>query len=176
MIKVILISKAREELTQWKKQLKLEKWPVHNSTSLSDNRCMQERVGCSVLKDKNKRSVVKKGIGIPYQYFGTSVHKTFTFNLQQNDEIQVGAYPSRQFVDSELPFENGGNKVSQTSGYFKRDIKYFFKYQIMITTEHLLGFLIIKQTGNQGVKRTSQSKSYFQKFSKKFTRGYGKQG
>lgn len=71
---------------------------------------MQERVGCSVLKDKNRRSVVKEGIGIPYQYFGTSVHKTFTFNFQQNDEIQVGAYPNRQFVDPELPFEMEGTK------------------------------------------------------------------
>ena len=63
-----------------------------------------------MLKDKNMRSVVKEGIGIPYQYFVTSVHKTFTFNLQQNDEIQVGAYPSRQFVDPELPLKMEGTK------------------------------------------------------------------
>ena len=178
MIKVTLKPMASEELIQWKEQLKPGKWPVHNSTSLSENsanRCMQERVRRSVSRDKNRRFVVKEGTGIPYPYFGTSVSKACTFNLQQNDEIQVGAYSSREFGSLESSFGNGGNKESQTSGYFKQDIKYLFKHQIMITAEYLPKYLIIRQTGNQEVNRTWQSKSYIQKYSKKVTREEDKQ-
>ena len=51
--------------------------------------------------------MVKEGTGIPYKYLGASSHKVCTFNLQQNDEVQVSAYPGTQFECSELPFENG---------------------------------------------------------------------
>ena len=69
--------------------------------------------GCSVAKDKDRRPVVKEGIGILYKSFGAISHKICNSNLQQNDEFQVSTYSHRQSRYLKLPLENRGTKIQE---------------------------------------------------------------
>ena len=120
MAKVTLNTLAKEELAYWIYNLELSNGPALPDTSA--NRCIQERVERSVPKDENRESVIKEETRMSYQFYGTSSHKAGIIDLQQNDEVQVSAYSSRQFNGPELPFENGGNKESVTPNIFKRDM------------------------------------------------------
>ena len=82
------------------KKFRIKQWPGHYSltASLTDtnaDRCFQERLGCSVPRNKNWGPVVKEGTRISYKSFTTFSNKICTSNLQQNDEFQISTYPSR---------------------------------------------------------------------------------
>ena len=71
------------------------------SESLSDTnagRCFQERLRCSVSRDKNWGTVVKEEKGVSYKSFRSFSNKICTSNLQQNDEYTIYIIQYIQYI------------------------------------------------------------------------------
>ena len=104
------------------------------SDSLADTnagRCFQERLRCSVSRDKNWGPVVKEKKGVSYKSFRSFSNKICTSNLQQNDEYTIYIYntiytiyiyTSRQPNCLELPLKDGRGNESRTSQSFEGDL------------------------------------------------------
>ena len=112
------------------KKFRINQWSGHYSPSLTDtnaDRCFQERLGCSVSRDKNWGPVVKERTGVSFKSFRTFSNEICTSNLQQNDEFQISTYPSRQPNCPELPLTDGRDKESETSQSFEGDLGLSFQ-------------------------------------------------
>ena len=60
-------------------------------------------------RDENGGPLVNDETIMLHQFSGTSSRNVGGTDLQQNNEVQVNAYSSRQFGCHGLPFENGGH-------------------------------------------------------------------
>ena len=63
---------AKEKPAWWIKKFRIKQWSGHYSvflTGTNADRCFQERLGCSVSREKNWGLVVKEGTGVSYKSF-----------------------------------------------------------------------------------------------------------
>ena len=126
------------------KKFRTKQWSGHYSASLTDtnaDRCFQERLGCSVSRDKNWGSVVKERTGVSFKSFRTFSNKICASNLQQNDEFHISTYPSRQPNCLDLSLTMAGTKSQELLRVSKKIWDYPLKHQIMINAEYLPGCL-----------------------------------
>ena len=87
------------------KKFRIKQWSGHDSASPTDtnaDRYLQERLRCSVSRNKNWGSVVKEGTEVPYKSFRMFINKICTSNLQQT--------------------KDGRDKDSETSQSFEGDL------------------------------------------------------
>ena len=139
------------------KKFRINQWSGHYSPSLTDtnaDRCFQERLGCSVSRDKNWGPVVNERTGVSYKSFRTFSNEICTSNLQKNDEFQISTYPSRQPNCPELPLTDGRDEESGTSQSFEGDLGLSFQ-----TSDHDycgVPHRLPESSGRLGVKKPKE--------------------
>ena len=97
-------------------------WEVStgDSTRLSDsNRCIENRLGCSLSRDIHRGSLVYAGSGTPYKCAGTDSCKVISSDLHQGKTYKIYPFSDRQHQCTKLSSEDGRYSKSGPAGTFQ---------------------------------------------------------
>ena len=125
MTTVTLNATAKEELAWWIKILELSNgrdFIQPPSQILMKTDASKKGWGAVCQGIRTGGPMVKEGTGASYKSFRTFSNKIFTSNLQQNDELQISTYPSRQPNCFELPLKDGRVKEPGACQSFEEDL------------------------------------------------------
>ena len=109
-------------------QLSVLQWETSDSKEVSShsaNRCLQERLGCILPRDKNRRSLELTGRESSHKPPGTDSHKLWSESGSQCQTKPSLSCSGRQYFSPDISDKDGGIKITRDDKDFKGNMGFF---------------------------------------------------